>query len=84
MAKCRNTMTDHEEEAFEKASSIMSEHFGNFAIICMDSDDALKYDYTNYIIGKALIRETLSEMNKDDLDIIWDVEESNVEEEDEE
>ena len=79
MAKCKYTMSDHEEEAFEKASSIMSEHFGNFAIICMDSDDALKYDYTNYIIGKALIRETLSEMNKDDIELIW--EEADLEDE---
>ena len=59
-------MTDHEEEAFERAKAIMSEHFGNYAIVCLDSEDALKYDYTNYIIGKALLRETLSEMNKDD------------------
>jgi len=83
MAKCNNKMTDHEEEAFERAKSIMSEHFGNYAIVCLDSEDALKYDYTNYIIGKALLRETLSEMNKDDLDIIWDCEESEVEEEEE-
>ena len=69
-------MTEPEEEGFAKAKALLSEHFGNYAIVVMDSDDALKYEYTNYIIGKALLREALVEMNRDDVEIIWDCEES--------
>jgi hypothetical protein len=76
-------MQQHEEEAFEKARSILAEHFPNWAIVVIDDDDSLKYDYTNYYIGKTLFRESISEMNKDDLDIIWDEEEAEVEDEEE-
>jgi len=74
-------MTDHEEEAFKKAIAILSEHFPNWAIVVIDDDDSLKYDYTNYYIGKTLFRESISEMNKDDLDIIWEEEEVEEDEE---
>lgn len=76
-------MQQHEEEAFEQARSILAEHFPNWAIVVIDDDDSLKYDYTNYYIGKTLFRESISEMNKDDLDIIWDEEEAEVEDEEE-
>lgn len=75
-------MEKREEEAFEKAKAILSEHFPNWSISVIDDDDCLKYDYTNYYIGKTLFREALSEMNKDDLDLIW--EEAEVEDEEEE
>lgn len=74
-------MQDHEEEAFEKAKAIISEHFPNWAIVVLDHEDSLSYDYTNYYIGKTLLRESISEMNKDDLDIIWDDAEAEVEDE---
>ena len=66
-------MSDAEEEAFEKARAILSEHFSNWTIVVIDENDSLKYDYTNYYIGKTLCRETVAEMNKDDMDmIIWE------------
>tara|TARA_R110000744_G_scaffold21799_2_gene56175 strand:- start:691 stop:936 length:246 start_codon:yes stop_codon:yes gene_type:complete len=74
-------MEEHEEEAFDKAKAIISEHFPNWAIVVIDEENSLTYDYTNYYIGKTLFREAISEMNKDDLDIIWDDEEAEVEDE---
>lgn len=74
-------MEEHEEEAFDKAKAIISEHFPNWAIVVIDEENSLTYDYTNYYIGKTLFRESISEMNKDDLDIIWDDEEAEVEDE---
>jgi len=65
-------MSPHEEEAFDKAKAILSEHFTNWAIVVIDSDEALKYDYSNYYIGKALCRETVAEMNKDEIEIDWE------------
>ena len=64
-----------------KAKAIISEHFPNWAIVVIDEENSLTYDYTNYYIGKTLFREAISEMNKDDLDIIWDDEEAEVEDE---
>lgn len=71
-----NCMNPQEEEAFAKAKAILSEHFPNWAVIVIDDDDSLAYDYTNYYIGKTLCRETLAEMNKDDVEFIWEEAES--------
>ncbi len=75
----KNKMSEQEEEAFAKAKAILSEHFPNWAIIVIDDEASLTYDYTNYYIGKTLCRETLSEMNKDDIELIW--EEADLEDE---
>ena len=75
-----NNMTPQEEEAFADARARISEHFPNWAIIVIDDEDSLTYDYTNYYIGKTLCRETLSEMNKDDVELLW--EEADLEEDD--
>jgi len=75
-------MSNREEKAFDDAKAILSEHFDNWAIVVLDNSDSLTYDYTNYYIGKTLCRETLFEMNKDDLDIIWEDAEIEDEEED--
>ncbi len=75
----KNDMSPQEEEAFAKAKAILSEHFPNWAVIVIDDDDSLAYDYTNYYIGKTLCRETLSEMNKDDIEFIWEEAESDNE-----
>ena len=75
----KNKMQEPEEEAFAKAKAILSEHFPNWAVIVIDDEAALSYDYTNYYIGKTLFRETLSEMNKDDIELIW--EEADLEDE---
>ena len=75
----RIKMSDQEEEAFAKAKAILSEHFPNWAILVLDDEASLTYDYTNYYIGKTLCRETLSEMNKDDIELMW--EEADLEDE---
>ncbi len=76
----KNKMSDQEEEAFAKAKAILSEHFPNWAIIVIDDEASLSYDYTNYYISQTLCRETLSEMNKDDIELLR--EEVDLEDED--
>jgi hypothetical protein len=76
-------MTKQEREAFNSAKAILSEHFDNYTLVVMSEEGALRYDYKNHYIGKMLMRESLSEMNKDIVDIIWDDEEAEVEDEEE-
>lgn len=76
-------MTKQERKAFNDAKAILSEHFDNYTLVVMSEEGALRYDYKNHYIGKMLMRETLSEMNKDIVDIIWDDEEAEVEDEEE-
>ena len=78
-----NDMTPHEREAFAKAKALLSEHFPHYCLVVITEDNALKYNYPNYYIGKMLMRESVNEMNKDSIDLEWDDAEC-TEEEDEE
>lgn len=71
MAK-KKPKNNHEEEGFDKARAILSEHFTNWAIVVLDDEAILTYDYTNYYIGKTLFREAVGEMNKEDIDLVWE------------
>jgi hypothetical protein len=48
----------------------------------MDEDGDLFYDYTNHRVGRMLVRETQADMDGglNALDIIWDSEEAELEE----
>jgi hypothetical protein len=58
-----------EEEGLARATAVLGEYFDNFAVAVLDRDGVLNYDYSNYYVGKTLFRESVAEMNKDDVDI---------------
>jgi hypothetical protein len=47
----------------------------------MDEEGELFYDYTNYRIGKMLMKESLEDLNceVDEFELIWDIDEEDDE-----
>ena len=72
-------MTDAEDTdvIYDQIRGILGEHFHNFCFIVMDEEGELFYDYTNYRIGKMLMKESLEDLNSEigDIELVWDIEE---------
>ena len=72
-------MTDVEDTdaIYDQIRGILGEHFHNFCFIVMDEEGELFYDYTNYRIGKMLMKESLEDLNSElgDIELVWDIEE---------
>jgi len=69
---------------FDRIRGNLGEHFSNYMFIVMDDDGDLFYDYSNYRVGRMLIKETHMDMEgkPDMVDIIWEEEEQEDEPED--
>ena len=67
-------ITEDHDELFDRVRGNLGEHFSNYMFIVMDDDGDLYYDYSNFRVGRMLIKETKEDMdgNPDMLDIIWD------------
>ena len=52
----------------------LSEHFDNYAVIAIDREGNLIWDYNNWMVAIMLIdrAKDLIEDSADDMDIIWD------------
>jgi hypothetical protein len=69
MSKNTEKIPTPEEEGLQRATAVLGEYFDNFAVAVLDSEGTLNYDYSNYYVGKTLFRESVAEMNKDNVDI---------------
>lgn len=67
-------ITEDHDDLFDRVRGNLGEHFSNYMFIVMDDDGDLYYDYSNFRVGRMLIKETKEDMdgNPDMLDIIWD------------
>ena len=67
---------DH-DELFDRIRGNLGEHFSNYMFIVMDDDGDLFYDYTNYRVGRMLVKETQMDMDCDmnAIEILWEEEE---------
>ena len=77
-------ITEDYDDLFDRVRGNLGEHFSNYMFIVMDDDGDLFYDYTNFRVGRMLVKETHDDMEgkTDMLDVIW--EEELLEEGDEE
>jgi hypothetical protein len=75
-------ITEDYDELFDRVRGNLGEHFSNYMFIVMDDDGDLFYDYSNHKVGRMLLRETKDDMEgkEDVLDIIWEEEEYDIEE----
>lgn len=75
-------ITEDHDDLFDRVRGNLGEHFTNYMFIVMDDDGDLFYDYSNFRVGRMLIKETQMDMEgkPDMIDVIWD----NEEEEDDE
>lgn len=46
----------------DKIRATLGEHYLNFAFVVLDDEGSLFYDYTNPIIGRALLENALEDM----------------------
>ena len=65
------------DDLFDRIRGNLGEHFSNYMFIVMDDDGDLFYDYTNYRVGRMLVKETQMDMDCDmnAIEILWDEEE---------
>jgi len=75
-------MSDYPDDINDSIKANVSEHYTNYAIILLEEDGGLHVDYSNPIIGKALIVEALKIMIKLDRNPIIYFEHEPEEEED--
>ena len=75
-------ITEDHDELFDRIRGNLGEHFSNYMFIVMDDDGDLFYDYSNFRVGSMLIKETHDDMEgkTDMLDIIWEQEQVEDEE----
>jgi len=72
------------DDVLEKINAILAEHSMNYAFAILDEDGDLRYDYSNWRVGKMLFADSLIDMSQEMMmldDAIWgEVEDDNEEE----
>ncbi len=51
------------DEVLEKIKAIMAEHSMNYAFSIIDENGDLRYDYSNWRVGRMLFTDSLVDMN---------------------
>ena len=73
------------DDVLEKINAILAEHSMNYAFAIIDEDGDLRYDYSNWRVGKMLFADSLIDMSQEMMmldDAIWGEVEDDDEEED--
>jgi len=73
------------DDVLEKINAILAEHSMNYAFAIIDEDGDLRYDYSNWRVGKMLFADSLIDMSREMMmldDAIWGEVEDDDEEED--
>ena len=62
------------DDVLEKINAILAEHSMNYAFAILDEDGDLRYDYSNWRVGKMLFADSLIDMSQEMMmleDAIW-------------
>jgi len=73
------------DDVLEKINAILAEHSMNYAFAILDEDGDLRYDYSNWRVGKMLFADSLIDMSQEMMmldDAIWGEAEDEDESED--
>ncbi len=65
---------ENSDDVLEKINAILAEHFMNYAFAILDEDGDLRYDYSNWRVGKMLFADSLIDMSQEMMmleDAIW-------------
>jgi hypothetical protein len=71
------------DDVLEKINAILAEHSMNYAFAILDEDGDLRYDYSNWRVGKMLFADSLIDMSQEMMmldDAIWGEAEEDEEE----
>ena len=55
-------MISEEEDPMEMIRAVMAEHSMNFAFAIIDEDGYLRYDYSNWRVGRMLFKDSIFDM----------------------
>ena len=58
-------MISEEEDPMETIRAVMAEHSMNFAFAIIDEDGDLRYDYSNWRVGRMLFKDSIFDMETD-------------------
>ena len=65
---------EEDDDPVDKLKAFMAEHSINYAFAILDEDGDLRYDYSNWRVGKMLFADSLIDMAQEmimDEAIVW-------------
>ena len=65
---------EEDDDPVDKLKAFMAEHSINYAFAILDEDGDLRYDYSNWRVGKMLFADSLIDMAEEmiiDEAIVW-------------
>ena len=75
---------EEDDDPVDKLKAFMAEHSMNYAFAILDEDGDLRYDYSNWRVGKMLFADSLIDMAQEiimDEAIAWNESEEDVDDE---
>lgn len=79
----RSIGDDSYEPIYDQIRGILGEHFENYCFIVMDEQGELFYDYNHLPAGRMLLREMQEEISDENIEIQWEFESDQDDEEEE-
>ncbi len=79
----RSILDDSYEPIYDQVRGILGEHFENYCFIVMDEQGELFYDYNHLPAGRMLLREMQEEISEENIEIEWEFEGDQDDEEEE-
>jgi len=79
----RSLGDDSYEPIYDQIRGILGEHFENYCFIVMDNKGELFFDYNHLPAGRMLLREMQEEISEENIEIEWEFESDQDDEEEE-
>ena len=79
----RSLGDDSYEPIYDQIRGILGEHFENYCFIVMDDKGELFFDYNHLPAGRMLLREMQEEISEENIEIEWEFEGDQDDEEEE-
>jgi len=79
----RSLGDDSYEPIYDQIRGILGEHFENYCFIVMDHKGELFFDYNHLPAGRMLLREMEEEISEENIEIEWEFEGDQDDEEEE-
>ena len=70
----RSLGDDSYEPIYDQIRGILGEHFENYCFIVMDDKGELFFDYNHLPAGRMLLREMEEEISEENIEIEWEFE----------
>ena len=77
----RSIMDSSYDPIYDQIRGILGEHFENYCFIVMDEQGELFFDYNHLPAGRMLLNEMQQEISEDNIEIEWEFEDDQEEEE---